>query len=305
MIDLAGQVAIVTGAGGGLGRAYAIGLARRGARVLVNDVGGSLQGDGASASAAEAVVAQIRDQGGDAVADSHNAADDSSAKAIVEHALDCFGAVHAVVCNAGIGWAAPFEDFSMADFRRIVDVHLYGTASVVQAAWSSFKQQQYGRVVMTTSAAAFWGVHEVAPYCAGKGAIMGLTRCLALEGAASGICVNAVSPAAKTRMSNHLFGDGGNWTWRPELVEPLITYLASRECAHNGAIFAAMHGNFARIEPMQAIGAAFDPRSEITPEQVVACLDQIDDMAGARTIVHGRDAGGMSVEAQQIRRGQG
>lgn len=305
MIDLAGQVAIVTGAGGGLGRAYAIGLARRGARVLVNDVGGSLQGDGASASAAEAVAAQIREEGGDAVADSHSVADDAGARAVVEHAMDCFGGVHAIVCNAGIGRALPFDSFSMDEFRRIVDVHLYGTASVVHAAWSRFKQQHYGRVVMTTSAAAFWGVHEVAPYCAGKGAIMGLVRCLALEGAESGICVNAVSPAARTRMSEHLFGDGGNWTWRPELVEPLITYLASRECAHNGAIFAAMHGNFARIEPMQAVGAAFDPRHEISPEQVVACLEQIDDMTGARTISHGRKAGSLSVEAQQIRREPG
>jgi NAD(P)-dependent dehydrogenase (short-subunit alcohol dehydrogenase family) len=289
------QVAIVTGAGGGLGRAYALALARRGARVIVNDLGGSLRGEGAAPEIAQAVVDEIKAAGGEAVADVHNVADEHAARAMVEKALDTFGSLDAIICNAGISQQAPFDAISMDDFKRVVGVHLWGTAGLVHAAWPRMKAKGYGRIVMTSSAAAMWGVHEVSGYCAGKGAIIGLAKCLALEGEPLGIKVNVVAPGAKTRMSAHLFEGRRGWTWRPEVVEPLVTYLASSACRHNGAVFSGLGGTFARVESMQAIGKSFDPRLEIQAEDVLAHLDEIDDMTGARSFVKGRDVGTSAV----------
>jgi len=288
-IRLDGKVAIVTGAGGGIGRAYALALARRGARLVVNDLGSSLDGRGADSAVAQAVVDEIAAAGGVAVADCNDVAAEQSARAIVERAVQVFGTIDIVVCNAGIGLNSPFDQVSFDDFRRVAGMHLFGTAGVVHAAWPQFKARGYGRVVMTTSAAAMWGVQNVSGYCAGKGAVIGLMKCLAHEGAPFGIKVNAVSPGAKTRMSAHHFDGRKGWTWRPELVEPLVTYLASDQCRHNGAILSAMGGNYARVEAMQAIGQTFDARGEVSAEDIFGHLDQIDDMVGARSMVHGHD----------------
>jgi len=214
---------------------------------------------------------------------------------MVERALDTFGAVDAVVCNAGISQQAPFDQITMDEFKKVVGVHLWGTAGLVHAAWPHMKAKAYGRVVMTSSAAAMWGVHEVAGYCAGKGSIIGLAKCLALEAEQLGIKVNVVAPGAKTRMSAHLFEGRRGWTWRPEVVEPLVTYLSSRACRHNGAVFSALGGTFARVESMQAIGKSFDPRQEIQAEEVLEHLEEIDDMNGARSFVKGRDVGTSAV----------
>lgn len=290
-VSFEGQVAIVTGAGVGIGRAYAMALAARGAKVVVNDLGGSLNGVGADASVAQAVVDEIRARGGEAVANVGSVGDEASARAIVAQALDTYGTVDAVVCNAGNGRSGAFDALTLDDFRTVIDVHLFGTINVVHAAWPIMKAKHYGRVVMTASAAGLWGVHEVAPYCAAKAGIIGLAKSLAHEGEPLGIKVNVVSPAAKTRMSAHLFEGRSGWTWRPEVVEPMVTYLASDQCRHNGRVYSAMGGNFARVEAMQGFGKSFDARHDISVEDVITQLDAIDDMKGARWMAHGRDAG--------------
>lgn len=290
-LNFENRVVIITGAGVGIGRAYALGLAKRGARIVVNDLGGSLQGRGADPSVAQAVVDEIRQAGGEAIADCNSVADEASARAIVAHALNVYGTVDAVICNAGVGLSLPFDEITLDQFKEVVGVHLFGTVGVVHAAWPIMKAKSYGRIVLTSSAAGLWGVHNVSGYCAAKAGIIGLAKGLALEAAPLGIKVNVVSPAANTRMSAHLFEGKTAWTWRPELVEPMVSYLASAQCNCNGAVYSAMGGNFARIESMQGYGHSFDARGDISAEDVMAHLDQIDDMKHARALARGRDAG--------------
>lgn len=275
-IDLNGQVALVTGAGGGLGRAYALLLAERGASVVVNDVAGAGQ-----------VAEAILDAGGRAVATKGSVAEDAAARGAVECALDSFGAIDIVVNNAGIGGGRPFHEEGLDHFREMVAVHLLGTAAVTHAAWPVLRAQRYGRVVMTTSTAGLWGLEGLAGYSAAKAGVVGLARALALEGAGEGIKVNVIAPGAKTRMSAGLFEGKAGWTWRPELVAPLVAYLASRGCRHNGGIFTAMAGHFARVETMRGPGAAFDPRQDIAPETLVDAMVAIDNMDGARSLGEG------------------
>lgn len=290
------QVVVVTGAGSGLGRAYALALARRGARVVVNDHGVSVRGVGEDASVAQGVVDEIRAAGGQAVADTRSVSA-PDAGLIVQTALDAFGRVDALVCNAGTGRNAPFAELSMEDFRAVVEVNLFGSVAVAHAAWPHMAAQGYGRIVLTSSAAGMWGVHNVSPYCAAKAGIIGLAKGLALEAEPLGLKVNVIAPAAKTRMSEHLFEGRRGWTWRPEIVEPLVTYLASTQCRHNGAVFAGLGGNFAKVETLQAVGKTFDARGDVTPEDILAYLPEIEDMAGARSVAHGRDIGAVATGA--------
>lgn len=285
-----GQVAVVTGGGRGLGRAYALALAARGARVVVNDLGGGLDGRSGGTQVAAAVVDEIRAAGGVAVANADDVADEAGARRIVQSALDAFGGLHIVVSNAGTSGYGAFDAISLDEFKSVVGVHLFGTAGVVHAAWPILKAQGYGRIVTTASAAGFWGIEEISGYCAGKAGIVGLTKGLAHEGEPLGIKVNAIAPGAKTRMSAGLFEGKGGWTWRPELVAPAVLYLSSPACRHNGAIFAAMAGHFARVEPQQGPGKSFDPRGDVRPEDVLAALEEIDNMEGARALGHGTAA---------------
>jgi NAD(P)-dependent dehydrogenase (short-subunit alcohol dehydrogenase family) len=275
-IDLAGQVAVVTGAGGGLGRAHALALAARGAAVVVNDIAG-----------ADAVAREIVAAGGKAAACAGSVADRSAARAAVECALDSFEAIDIVVNNAGIGGGRPFHEESLDVFEEMVAVHLLGSAAVTHAAWPRLRAKGYGRVVMTTSSAGLWGIEGLAGYSAAKAGIVGLARALAHEGRDAGIGVNVVAPGAKTAMSARLFEGKGGWTWRPELVAPLVVYLASRACTHNGAIFTAMAGHFARVETVRGPGTAFDPRREIAPEEIAAAMGAIERLEGAAPLGHG------------------
>jgi NAD(P)-dependent dehydrogenase (short-subunit alcohol dehydrogenase family) len=195
------RVVAITGAGRGIGRSHALAFARRGARVVVADYGVAVDGSGSSSDPAEAVVAEIRAAGGEAVACIADVADEVAARSIVDTAISTFGTIDVVVNNAGINDPAPFEEQTSARFRRMMDVHLFGTVHVTHAAWPHFQAQGYGRVVNTASEAMLGGIPQLASYGAAKGAVFGLTRNLATEATGTGIRVNAIAPRAHTRMS--------------------------------------------------------------------------------------------------------
>jgi NAD(P)-dependent dehydrogenase (short-subunit alcohol dehydrogenase family) len=256
VIDFEGRVAIVTGAGRGLGRLYALELARRGSRVVVNDLGTSVHGQGADASVAAQLVAEIEDLGGVAVASEHSVANPAGGQAIIDTALDEFGRVDAVVSNAGILKPAPFEELTNDDWRRTLGVHLDGAFHVAQPAFRAMKRQGYGRFVFISSSAGAFGQHETAHYSAAKTGLWGLANVIALEGADHGILANAVLPFGRSRMADatneasdqaapgvDLFLD----TIKPELVVPLVVFLASPRCDFTHQIYSAGGGRFARV----------------------------------------------------------
>lgn len=203
-IDLSGRVAIVTGAGGGLGREHALLLARRGAKVVVNDVGGSVAGAGASTTAAETVVKEIKAAGGEAIANASSVTDCAAVQAMVEEARSLWGRVDILVNNAGILRDKSFAKMELEDFRRVIDVHLMGAVHCTKAVWNHMKEQSYGRIVMTTSSSGLYGNFGQANYGAAKMALVGLMQTLALEGAKHNIRVNCIAPSAGTRMLDGL-----------------------------------------------------------------------------------------------------
>jgi NAD(P)-dependent dehydrogenase (short-subunit alcohol dehydrogenase family) len=279
---------IVTGAGRGLGRAYAMAAAKRGGRVVVNDPGGAPDGRGEERSVADAVVAEIRAAGGNAVANYDSVADAVAAARIVENALDEFGTVDAVINNAGNAHGGPFEDAPMEEIRNVIECHLLGSIAVSRAAWPIMKQKGYGRIVMTVSTAGLFGIEHLSGYAAAKGGIFGLTKALAREGAPLGIRVNAISPGAQTRLGGGMFEPGKvSHKWRPELVAPPVLYLASEACEHSGVVLSAMAGRYARAEMVESKGAKLDPREDISVEDIVAHLPQILDLRAAAALSHG------------------
>ena len=255
MIDFGGQSVIVSGAGRGLGRLYALELARRGARVVVNDVGSSMSGEGSDASVADAVVKEVADAGGEAVASCASVATPEGGAAVVQRALDAFGRVDAVVSNAGIYEMVPFDELSIEQWRRMRGVHLDGTFHLVQPAFRAMKAQGYGRIVLITSNIAAFGQETATHYAAAKGGIIGLTNALANEGAPHGVLVNAVLPVGQTRMmTDSLEGHEVNDLMQaffdatdPQRVVPIVAYLASRDCALSHQLFSAVAGRYARV----------------------------------------------------------
>ncbi len=242
-----GRVAVVTGAGRGIGRAYARLLAGRGAHVVVNDLGAAIDGGGTDVEPAASVVAEIADSGGTAIADTHDVATVEGAQALLDGALERFGRVDAVVNNAGIVRWAAFPELDAHNLDAHLSVHVGGAFNVTRAAWPHMQAQRYGRVVMTTSTGVF-GLPNNTSYAAAKGAVIGLTRSLATAGARHGIKVNAIAPAAFTRMA----AGGGDpdklaAQMAPELVAPMAGFLAHEDCPVTGEIYAAGAGRFARV----------------------------------------------------------
>jgi NAD(P)-dependent dehydrogenase (short-subunit alcohol dehydrogenase family) len=286
------RVVIVTGAGRGIGRAHALAFADRGAHVVVADHGVEIDGRGSSAAPADEVVREIGDRGGEAVACYASVADEAGAASIVATAIERFGRLDVVVNNAGIHDPAPFADLSVARFRRLMDVHFFGTLLVTQAAWPHLVEAGHGRVVNTASEAMLGGISQLTGYGAAKGAVFGLTRNLATEGAAAGIGVNALAPRADTRMSASdadrlaaMFSMDAEAmalvqaSMPPHLCSPAALYLGHESCPLTGEVLQVGMGGVARLAVVHTQGIA---KPDLTAEDIADNIETILDVTGAR-----------------------
>jgi NAD(P)-dependent dehydrogenase (short-subunit alcohol dehydrogenase family) len=270
-----GRVAIVTGAGGGLGRQHALALAARGAKVVVNDFGGAVDGAGGAASAAEKVAQAIRAAGGEAVADHASVTDFAAVQAMAAKAMAKWGRIDILVNNAGILRDKSFAKMELEDFRAVLDVHLMGAVHCTKAVWDIMRAQQYGRIVMTTSSSGLYGNFGQSNYGAAKMALVGLMQTLALEGAKHNIRVNCVAPTAATRMTETIFSQDLLALFAPEAVTPAVLALASED-APSRAILAAGAGGFERAYVTLTQGVFIAP-GEDAAERVMASLAAISD----------------------------
>ena len=273
-IGFEGRVAIVTGAGGGLGRAYALELARRGARVVVNDLGGSRDGSGASDAAAR-VVEEIRAAGGAAIANGASVTDAEQVEAMVAAAKGEWGGVHILINNAGILRDRSFAKMSAEDFRAVIDVHLIGSANCTKAVWETMREQAYGRILMTGSSTGLYGNFGQANYGAAKLGVVGLARSLHLEGAKYDIRVNTIAPTAATRMTEDIFPAEMLGLFDPENVVPAALYLVSEEAPTNmivGAGAGVVQAAYVTLTPGYAL-----PEGRRTVEEVAANWERIID----------------------------
>jgi len=282
MIDFRGEVAIVTGAGRGLGRLYAMEIARRGGSVVVNDLGGTMHGDGLDSTVADHVVAEIERAGGVAVASYDSVASPEGGEAIVRTAIDRFGRLDAVVSNAGIFDSVPFDELSPGDWRRMLSVHLDGGFHLSQPAFRVMKSRGYGRFVFIVSSAGLFGQPLEAHYAAAKGGLFGLTNVIAIEGAEHGILANTVLPFGYTRMVTETVPDpeyleqsGFLQAIQPELVVPIVVFLASRSCEFTHHNYSACAGRFARVFVGLGEGWLSEPGSNPTADDVAAHLDTV------------------------------
>jgi len=276
-MDFAGDVVAVTGAGNGIGREHALLLARLGARVVVNDTGVSLTGESAGDSPGEAVVREILAAGGQAVADTHSVATADGAEGIIQTALTAFGAIHAVVNNAGILRDRSFAKMTEDDFDAVIVVHLKGAFLVSKAAWPHFREQSYGRIVVTTSGAGLYGNFGQANYSAAKLGLVGLAKTLAIEGAKNNIKANVISPAARTRMSEDVLDPESHRLLTPDLVSPAVAVLTHRDCPWTGEIIAAGGGRVARPYIAETAGYA---TAGLTPDGILANIPAVFDTTG-------------------------
>ncbi|WP_164659005.1 SDR family NAD(P)-dependent oxidoreductase [Tropicibacter sp. Alg240-R139] len=273
-----GRVAIVTGSGIGLGRSHALGLAERGAKVVINDLGVSTDGQGASSDAAEAVVAEIKAMGGEAIAHGADVSNEEQVADMVAKTMGAFGRIDIVVNNAGILRDKTFSKMTMADFRKVVDVHLIGSANVTHACWPIMREQGYGRVVLTSSASGLYGNFGQANYGAAKAAMMGMMNVLHLEGARDDIRVNCLAPTAATRMTESLMPPEALELLKPETITPGLLYLVSED-APSRVIMSAGAGCFAQTRVYETPGILLEG-GDITPENVAALFDQLNDGTG-------------------------
>jgi NAD(P)-dependent dehydrogenase (short-subunit alcohol dehydrogenase family) len=283
-----GRVAIVTGSGGGLGLEHASLLAARGAKLVINDIGGALDGTGGSAGAAETAAASIVSAGGEAIADTNSVATTAGARALVDAALAAFGRVDIVINNAGILRDKSLRKLAAEDFDAVIAVHLKGSFNVTQAAFGPMVEQAYGRIVNTTSPAGLYGNFGQANYSSAKAGLVGLTRTAAIEGARAGIKVNAVSPGAYTRMTetllDQLFEGLGSEVLGPAKVSPLVAWLVHEDCPVTGEVFGAVGGLFTRVIIAETRGIFEDSP---TVESVAGRFDEMlatDDFAIPRNV---------------------
>ena len=276
-----GRVAIVTGAGGGLGRAHALLLASRGAKVVVNDLGGSRDGTGAGGSAmADKVVQEIKDAGGEAVPNYDGVDTYEGGENIVKTALDAFGKVDILINNAGILRDRAFHNLTEEDWDKVVAVHMKGSFNVTQPAFRAMRQNSYGRIVFTTSGAGIFGNFGQTNYSAAKMAVCGMMNTLKLEGAKYNIHANTIAPIAASRLTEDILPPQIMDKLQPELVSPMVCYLCSEECAESGSIFTAGGGHFGRAAMVEGPGT-FIAGEPPTLEQIRENLDKIKDMTNA------------------------
>ncbi|HBD13198.1 MAG TPA: serine/threonine protein kinase [Porticoccaceae bacterium] len=281
-INYEDRVAVVTGGGAGLGRSHALFLASRGAKLVVNDLGGDVQGKGSGTSAADEVVAEIKTAGGTAVANYDSVASLEGGRAIIQTALDEFGRVDILINNAGNNIENSFRKMTMEEFRAVLDVHLMGAVHCTQAAWQHMLDQEYGRVIMTTSAAGLYGGHGLSNYAAAKIALVGLMNSLVLEGRKRGITVNAIAPMAMTRMSKDAMDDKTGPLLKPEFVTSIVALLASEAHTGSGDIISTGAGYYSKIGIVEGAGVYFGADAPPSPDDLAARFDDICDLSQAK-----------------------
>lgn len=288
------RVAIVTGAGGGLGRSHALLLASRGARVVVNDLGGSVDGSGAGATrAADQVVQEIRAAGGEAVASYDGVDQAESAARIVKTAVDAFGKLDIVINNAGILRDVSFMKMTADDWEKVLRVHLYGSMYVSQAAWPELRKNGYGRLVFTTSAAGLYGNFGQANYSSAKLGIVGLAKTLAHEGQKYGILSNVIAPIAKSRMTETVMPPEMLEKLSPEFVSPVVGYLSSERCTDTAQIYAVGGGYVSRVAIVEGEGVGF--KGALTVEGLAERWAEVNDLSRARPMANATEAAGQAV----------
>jgi NAD(P)-dependent dehydrogenase (short-subunit alcohol dehydrogenase family) len=288
-IDFKGRVAIVTGAGGGLGRQHALALAARGAKVVVNDLGGARDGSGGSVTAAQSVVDEIRAAGGEAIANGASVTDWDAVQAMVQQAVDAWGRVDILVNNAGILRDKTFAKMELADFRLVLDVHLMGAVHCSKAVWPYMVAQKYGRILMTTSSTGLYGNFGQSNYGAAKLALVGFMQTLALEGAKSDIRVNSLAPTAATRMTEGLMPEAVLAALQPQAVVPAMLVLVSEDAPTRTILCAgAGHVEAANITMTQGDWIGLDRDA---PERLAAQLNQVRDRTGEMVPPNGSSQG--------------
>jgi NAD(P)-dependent dehydrogenase (short-subunit alcohol dehydrogenase family) len=275
-----GKVAIVTGSGGGLGRSHAIELAKRGAKVVINDLGGGVDGSGGSSDAAKAVVKEIEALGGEAIANGANVAKYDQVEAMVKQAMDKWGRVDILINNAGILRDKSFTKGSLEDFRLVVEVHLMGSVNCTKAVWDIMRDQAYGRIVVTTSSSGLYGNFGQTNYGSAKMGVIGMMNTLAQEGAKYNILINALAPTAGTRMTEGLIPEEAFELLTPETVTPAVLYMVSEE-APSKAILCAGAGTYALAKIIETEGVWLPP-SEQTPEGIAAHWAEITSPKGEK-----------------------
>ncbi|MGH8486725.1 MAG: SDR family oxidoreductase, partial [Pseudomonas sp.] len=280
------------GAGNGIGKEHALGLAARGAKVVVNDLGGAANGTGASSSVAEAVVEEIRAAGGEAMADGSDISNEEQVAAMIGRARAAWGRVDILINNAGILRDKTFHKMDDSDWDQVYQVHVEGAYKVTRAAWPHMREQNWGRVIFTASTSGIYGNFGQANYGMAKLGLYGLTRTLAIEGRKHNILVNAIAPTGGTRMTEGLIPPQVFEQLKPELVSPLVVYLGSEQCQDSGGLFEVGGGWVGKVRWERSLGVGFNPHQGFTPEEVAAYRQPIGDFADA---VHPRD----SLEALQ------
>ncbi|MDO8799043.1 SDR family NAD(P)-dependent oxidoreductase [Phenylobacterium sp.] len=285
-----GKVAIVTGAGGGLGKQHALELARRGAKVVVNDLGGSMDGSGGSSAAADAVVEEIKAMGGEAIANGGSVTDDAGVAHMVKQTMDQWGRIDVLIANAGILRDKSFAKMTMEDFELVLNVHLMGTVKPTKAVWEIMREQNYGRIVVTTSSSGMYGNFGQSNYGAAKLGIIGFMNTIRLEGQKNNIHINAISPVAATRMTENLMPAEILEKLKPEYVTPGVVYLASEE-APTGAILTAGAGAFALTRLYETEGVYLG-EGGLSVEEVRDNWAKISDPAGQQAYLNGGEQSG-------------
>ena len=281
-IKFDGRVAVITGAGGGLGRVYALELAKRGGKIVINDFGGSRDGASAgSSSPADLVVEEIKKNGGEAVANYDNVATPEGGENIIKTAVDAFGKVDIVINNAGILRDKSFLKIDPDSWNAVVNVHLYGAYNVSRPAFKVMRENGYGRIVMTTSAAGLYGNFGQANYSAAKAGLVGMMNVLKLEGAKYNINVNTIAPTAASRLTEDILTPEQFQMLKPEFVAPMVVYLCSEQCRESGAIYLAGMGLYNRAQIMNSKPVPVGGGKIPTAEDIYGKLDQINDMNDA------------------------
>ena len=293
-----GRVAIVTGAGGGLGRQHALALAARGARVVVNDLGGTLDGNGGTPKAAQLVVDEIRAAGGEAIASGASVTDASAVQAMVDEAMETWGRVDILVNNAGILRDKSFAKMTLDDFRLVVEVHLMGAVNCTKAVWDLMRAQNYGRIVMTTSSSGLYGNFGQSNYGAAKMALVGLMQTLSIEGAKNDIRVNCLAPTAATRMTENLMPEAVLTLLKPEAVTPGLLALVADD-APTRVVLCAGAGAFERAHITMTQGV-FVGLPDDAAEQVAASFEALSDRNG-ETVPESGNAQGTLETAKALR----